>query len=107
MLSIDLNVVLVRAIQIAGIVALVYLGYWLLKLLTRRVEKAVEDDDPTTLSEREQRAKTLAQLLNSVGAVGISVAAGLTILNLFIAIGPSLPAWGWWASPYRSAHRAW
>lgn len=93
-LSIDLNVVLVRAIQIAGIVALAYLGYRLLKLLTRRIEKAVEDEDPATLSEREQRARTLAQLLNSVGAVAISIAAGLTILNLFIAIGPLLAGVG-------------
>lgn len=93
-LSIDLGVVLVRAIQIAGIVALAYLGYRLLKLLTRRIEKAVEDDDPATVSEREQRAKTLAQLLNSVGAVAISIAAGLTILNLFVAIGPLLAGVG-------------
>ncbi|GBD31340.1 putative MscS family protein YkuT [bacterium HR33] len=93
-LSIDLNVAVVRAVQVAGIVALSYLGYRLLKLLTRRIEKAVEDDDPTTLSEREQRAKTLAQLLNSVGAVAISIAAGLTILNLFIAIGPLLAGVG-------------
>lgn len=93
-LSIDLDVALVRAVQVAAIAGGAYLAYRGLKLLTRRIEKAVEDDDPTTLSEREQRAKTLAQLLNSVGGVAIGVAAVLTILNLFIAIGPLLAGVG-------------
>lgn len=93
-LHFDLDLMFRRALQIVGIVALGYLAYRVLKLFTRRIERAVGDGDPTTLSEQKQRAKTLAQLLNSVGAVAISVTVGLTILNLFIAIGPLLAGVG-------------
>ncbi|MEX0691068.1 MAG: mechanosensitive ion channel family protein [Gemmatimonadales bacterium] len=82
----------------AASVLLVLLVAWVavrvLKLLTRRIEKAVDDGDPTTLTEREQRGKTLAHLLNSVGIVAIAVGAILTILNLFIAIAPLLAGVG-------------
>lgn len=94
LLRIDLAVVALRAVQVAGVVALAWVLYRALRILTRKIERVVEDDDATTLSEREQRAKTLAQLLNSVGVVAISVGAGLTILNFFIAIGPLLAGVG-------------
>jgi len=93
-LEIDFGLVLVRAIQVAGILAAAYLAFRLLKLLSKRIERAVDDGDPTTLTEREQRGHTLAQLLNSVGAVAITIGAGLTVLNLFMAIGPLLAGVG-------------
>ncbi len=93
-LGFDMAWLLERAIQVLGILLLAYGGYRLLKLLTQRIERAVDDGDPNTLTEREQRGRTLAQLLNSVGAVAIGVGAGLTILNLFIEIGPLLAGVG-------------
>jgi small conductance mechanosensitive channel len=90
----NVGAIVERALQIAGILAVAYVGFRLLRVLTRRIERAVDDGDPTTLTQREQRGRTLAQLLNSVGAVTITVAAGLTILNLFIAIGPLLAGVG-------------
>ena len=94
LLRIDLAVVAQRALQIAGVLVLAWVLFRGLKMVTRRIERAVEDDDDTTLNEREQRGKTLAQLLNSVGAAAITVGAGLTILNFFIAIAPLLAGVG-------------
>jgi small conductance mechanosensitive channel len=90
----NLGVILQRLLQIVGILAVAYVAFRVLKLLTRRIERAVDDGDPATLTEREQRGRTLAQLLNSVGAVAISIAAGLTVLNLFMEIGPLLAGVG-------------
>lgn len=94
LLRIDLAVVAQRTLQVAGVLALAWVLYRALRMLTQRIERVVEDDDATTLSEREQRGKTLAQLLNSVGVVAITVGAGLTILNFFIAIAPLLAGVG-------------
>ncbi|HXV85347.1 MAG TPA: mechanosensitive ion channel family protein [Gemmatimonadales bacterium] len=93
-LEVDLGLVVTRAAQVAAVLGAAYVAYRLLRLLTRRLERAVDDGDPGTLSEREQRGRTLAQLLNSVGAAAISLGAGLTILNLFMEIGPLLAGVG-------------
>ena len=93
-LSLDVGLLIRRGIQILAVLVLAYVGFRMLKLVTGRIEKSVDDGDPTTLSEREQRGKTLAQLLNSVGGVAIAVGAGLTILNFFIQIGPLLAGVG-------------
>ncbi len=93
-LSIDVGLVVRRGAQILGVLVLAYAGFRVLKLVTGRIEKAVDDGDPNTLTEREQRGKTLAQLLNNVGGVAIAVGAGLTILNFFIEIGPLLAGVG-------------
>lgn len=94
LLSIDLGVLVRRGVQILGVLLLSYVAYRLLKLVTHRIERAVDDGDPNTLTEREQRGRTLAQLLNSVGAATIGLGAGLTILNFFIEIGPLLAGVG-------------
>lgn len=93
-LNVNLGVVLDTGLKSVLILALAWVGYRVLHILTGRIERAVEDDDPATLSEREQRAKTLAQLLNGVGAVTIVIGAVLMILNLFINIGPLLAGVG-------------
>ena len=93
-LGIDMGLVIRRGVQILAVLVLAYAGFRVLKLVTGRIEKAVVDGDPTTLSEREQRGKTLAQLLNSVGGVAIGVGAGLTVLNVFIQIAPLLAGVG-------------
>jgi small conductance mechanosensitive channel len=94
LLEAHLAAIVERTLGIASVLAVAYAAYRLLRLLTRRIERAVDDGDPKTLSEREQRGRTLAQLLNSVGVVTIAIAAGLTILNMFIAIGPLLAGVG-------------
>jgi small conductance mechanosensitive channel len=63
-------------------------------LVSRRIERAVDDGDASHLSEAEQRGKTVAQLLRSVGRAAIYVIAGLLSLNVFIEIGPLLAGAG-------------
>ncbi len=94
LLGVNLADALQQGLKAVGIAVLGWLAYRLLKVLTKRLPVLVGDDDPTTMNEREQRAKTLAQLLNSVGGVAMSIAAGLMILNLFINIGPLLAGVG-------------
>jgi small conductance mechanosensitive channel len=90
----DLGLVLTRAVQVGAILAGALVAFRLVRVLTRRIERAVDDGDPRTLTAREQRGRTLAQLLNSVGVVSIGLGAGLTVLNLFIEIGPLLAGVG-------------
>ena len=94
LLGLNLSDVLQKGLQAVGIVILAWIGSRLLKVLTRRLEVLVEDEDPTTVSAAEQRARTLGQLLNSIGGVVITIGAGLTILNLFINIAPLLAGVG-------------
>jgi small conductance mechanosensitive channel len=83
-----------RGLQIIGVLVLAILLYRLLRVLTRRIEHIVEDQDPSSFSAREQRARTLAQLMNSVGGVVITVGAGLMVLNFFFPIAPLLAGVG-------------
>lgn len=94
LLGVSLTDAVQQGLKAVGIAVLAWAAYRILRLLTKRLTAVVEDEDLTTLSEREQRAQTLAQLMNSVGGVAIAIAAGLTILNLFINIGPLLAGVG-------------
>lgn len=93
-LGFDASALLDRGLKALVILALAWGGFRVLRLLTSRIERAVTADQTARLGEREQRARTLARLVGSVGAVTIAVGAGLMILNLFIAIGPLLAGVG-------------
>jgi moderate conductance mechanosensitive channel len=93
-LEFDLGDLMQKGLRVFAILALAWVAKRILRLLTRRIERAVDDGDPNTLTAAEQRGRTLAQLLTSVGTVAIWVATGLMILNLFIAIGPLLAGVG-------------
>jgi len=80
---------LVLAICLCPIVAL-----RLVRALSNRIIKAVDDGDPTTFTAAEQRGHTIAQLLNSVGTAAIAISAGLTVLSFFVPIGPLLASVG-------------
>jgi small-conductance mechanosensitive channel len=79
-------------------VILIWLIAWvcnqLLRLMARRILKAVDDGDDMTLTLREKRGQTVAQLLRSVGRVVIVVVAFLLTLNTFIEITPLLAGAG-------------
>lgn len=51
-LSLDVGLLIRRGIQILAVLVLAYVGFRMLKLVTGRIEKSVDDGDPTTLSER-------------------------------------------------------
>lgn len=78
----------------AVVVVLAIIAYRVVRLLTRRLEREIRAEDPLVKRLREQRARTLASLLNNVALVTIVALAGLTILASFINIGPFLAGIG-------------
>ena len=90
----DISYLARKGLRVAITLLVAWLSYRVLLILTHRIEVAADDHDPNTFTEREQRARTLTQLLNNAGGVAISVTAMLTILNQFIDIGPLLAGVG-------------
>ncbi len=87
--------ILARGVRVLAILVMSWLAFRVLKILTGRVQRQFEDEDETEDDTAiEQRAKTMVHLMNSVGAAAIAIAAVLTILNLFIPIGPLLAGVG-------------
>lgn len=85
---------LVALLEVAVILAIAMLTNRILKRVARRVVQRADDGDANTLTEREQRAQTFAQLLTYTGNIVIGVAAVLGILAVFIDIGPILAGAG-------------
>jgi small-conductance mechanosensitive channel len=79
-------------------VVIIWLLAWAAMRLTRlaahRIEKLVDDGDPTVTTLREKRGITIAQLLRTVGGSTVLVGAVLLTLNLFVEIGPLLAGAG-------------
>jgi len=81
--------------HIVLIVAVAWFSYRLLKITIQRMEAIVEDDDSSTVSDQEQRAQTLGQILRNAGQILIYVIAGMMILReLGLDIGPILAGVG-------------
>jgi len=94
LLQIDPQVVLRRLLTIVVIWALAWIGDRLVRLLARRIERAVDDGDDSTMTMQEKQGRTVAQLLRSVGRLLIIALALLMSLNQFINIGPILAGAG-------------
>lgn len=73
---------------------LVWAANQLVKLVARRIIKAVDDGDDANLSAREKRGQTAAQLIRSVGRVVSIIFGVVASLNLFIDIRPLLAGAG-------------
>jgi small-conductance mechanosensitive channel len=91
--------VLFALISRMAVVGFTLIGAWILVRLTRivadRVVRMVEDDDPTTINEREKRARTLAGIFKGVARVVIMIVATLTILaELNIPTAPLIASAG-------------
>ncbi len=84
-----------HGLRMAVIVVLALVSTKIVSFITARIEKAVEDEDPTTLSEREKRAATLGRIIRHTWFVMVLVIALLMILNeAGIEIGPMLAGLG-------------
>ena len=81
-------------IRIAVIILLAIGTYRLLKVFTRRLQREVDEPDLVRKRLREQRAQTVASLLNNVGLIIIAGITFLMILGTFIEIGPLLAGVG-------------
>jgi small conductance mechanosensitive channel len=90
----DLSLLAEKGLQVAAVLLVAVVVNRLVRALSRRIIRAVDDGDPHTLTAAEQRGHTIAQLLNSVGGVTIMVTAGLTILSFFVPIAPLLASVG-------------
>jgi small-conductance mechanosensitive channel len=83
-----------RLIQVGAIWVLAYLALRLTRLAAQRIEGMVDDGDPSIVTLRAKRGKTIAQLLRTVGTTLVLLVAVLLTLNLFIEIGPLLAGAG-------------
>lgn len=92
--ELDAGVVMRKLLQVVFIWIFCYLAIRVVALIARRIERAVDDGDDSTFTEREQRGHTISQLLRSVGRVTIVVLGLLLTLNAFIDIGPLLAGAG-------------
>ncbi len=82
------------ALGLAFIWLLVWAANRVVRLIAARIVRAVDDGDDATLSAREKRGQTAAQLLRSVGGVATILFGIIATLNLFIDIRPILAGAG-------------
>lgn len=92
--SLVVNPLLGDALRIGLIVLMALLAIRGLGLLTTRLQRDLDEPDLVRKRLREQRARTLASLLHNIGLMVIVAIASLTILDIFIPIGPLLAGIG-------------
>jgi small-conductance mechanosensitive channel len=91
---IDWPVVAGNLIRIVVILLLAVVAYRVLKVFTGRLQREIDEPDLVRKRLREQRAQTVASLLNNVGLIAITGIAFLMVLGTFIEIGPLLAGVG-------------
>jgi len=94
LLNLDAGQLVQAGVRLAAIWALAWTANRLIRLVARRIVKAVDDGDDSRVSAAEKRGQTIAQLLRSVGRVVVVVIATLLSLDLFFDIGPLLAGAG-------------
>ncbi len=92
--AIDWPAMIANGFRILLIAFLAFVSYRVLLLFTRRLQREVDEPDLVRKRLREQRALTVASLLNNVGLIAITGVAVLMILGTFIEIGPLLAGVG-------------
>jgi small-conductance mechanosensitive channel len=90
-----LDYALDKGIDIAGVLISIFLVWMLVRLVARRIEHWGREGGEGLRSAREQRARTAANLVRSVGRVVLTVVAVLMVLNqLDFNISPLLASAG-------------
>jgi small conductance mechanosensitive channel len=90
-----LDYALDKGIDIAGVLLSIFAAWLLVRLVARRIEKWGHQEGEGLRSAREQRARTAANLVRSIGRVVLSVVAVLMVLNqLDFNIAPLLASAG-------------
>jgi moderate conductance mechanosensitive channel len=78
-------------VEVAIIVVVAFAFYRAIKLLVRRlVAIKIDEEDPLVRRMREQRAQTLGSLFTNVALIVVATITILTVLSVFINIGPLL-----------------
>lgn len=93
-LGLEVDVIIRQGGQVVVVLLLAWLAIRLLRSVTSRWAARFETPMGEEGSDADQRSRTLIQLLNSVGMIAIAFGAGLSILNLFVNIGPLLAGVG-------------
>ena len=75
------TVILTHGLKIAVILFVAIVGYRIIKAISLRLEKAVEDEDPLLHSESEKRAETLGRVIRQVSMVTVGLIAAMGILR--------------------------
>ena len=89
------SLLLTRGLRIVIIIGVALAVYRVVKLVVRRIQKSVEDDDPTTRSEAEKRAQTLGRVITQFSIVAIGIPAVMGVLReLGFDIGPLIAGAG-------------
>ena len=83
-----------KVIRVAVVWVVAWLAYQLVKRVARRIIRAVDDGDDSTMTAAEKRGHTVAQLVRSVGRAVVLVIAILLTIGQFLPIGPILAAGG-------------
>lgn len=93
-LGIEQTVVIQKAMEAVLVLVIAWVALRIAKTVTTRVQRRFTPDEGEPVDESDQRARTVAQILYSMFVVITSGAAALTVLNLFIPIGPLLAGVG-------------
>jgi small conductance mechanosensitive channel len=83
-----------KVVRVAVVWVVAWLAYQLVKRVARRIIRAVDDGDDSTMTAAEKRGHTVAQLVRSVGRAVVLVIALLLTIGQFLPIGPILAAGG-------------
>jgi small conductance mechanosensitive channel len=92
--DVEAAVLVRKVVAVALIWVVAWIAIRIIRLMARRILAAVDDGDDSTLTLREKRGQTVAQLLRSVGRVVVVVVAILLTLNTFVEITPLLAGAG-------------
>lgn len=95
----DLQAIIVwlstTGVRILIIILASLLGYYLLRVISRQLERLVGVEEYATLKEREQRVKTLTTILRGAGLVLIAAIAAVMVLSeLGLNVGPLIAGAG-------------
>ena len=83
------------AIDVGGVLIAVFLAWLFIRVIARRIEAWGDDGLEHLHSAREQRARTAAKLVRSLGRAILTIVAVLMVLNQFgFNIGPLLASAG-------------
>lgn len=90
-----INIIKQNAIDIIWIVFLFFFAKLILQLIVKRMTQIVSDGDNIRASQKEKRAKTLGDIIISIGNISIYAIILFTVLNLFgVDITPILAGAG-------------
>lgn len=90
-----INIIKQNAVNIIWIIVLFLFGKLILKIITKRLARIVDDGDDAHFSQKEKRAETLGHIIVSIGNILIYAIILFMVVNLFgVDIRPILAGAG-------------